>query len=109
MMVSLPRLACLVLVSLAAAGHASERLAEQKQCLQCHHMSETRAGPSFQQISQKYKGKADGVKNVTAIVRKGSDATGGPHWGKATMPDASERPQVSPAEARQLAAWILQL
>lgn len=99
----------LLLASLATASHANEKLAEQKQCLQCHHMSESRAGPSFQQIAAKYKGSADGVKNMTAIIRKGSRATGGPHWGQATMPDTAERPEVSPAEARQLAAWIMNL
>ncbi len=109
MKASVRHLVFLALVALATASQANERLAEQKQCLQCHEVSQARAGPSFKQISEKYKGKADGVKNVTAIIRKGSHATGGPHWGKATMPDAAERPQVSAAEARQLAAWILQM
>ncbi len=104
----LSKIALLALLPWAASAQASEKLAEQKQCLQCHHLSEAKIGPSFQQISRKYKGKNDGVKNVTAIVRKGSRATGGPHWGKATMPDNAERPEVSAAEARQMAAWILQ-
>ena len=42
-----------------------------------------------------------------AVISRGSEATGGPHWGKAKMPNDAERPMVSDAEARKIVKWIL--
>lgn len=86
---------------------ASEALAAEKQCMQCHKVKEDWAGPSFQRIAQKWKGRKDTVKQLTATIQRGSAATAGPHWGVARMPDGSERPRVSDAEARALIAWIM--
>ena len=49
----------------------------------------------------------DPVPKMVAVIRNGSAAHLGPIWDKARMPDQSERPAVSPREARQLARWIL--
>lgn len=108
MKITVAQLAFLGLVPLATASYGSELLAEQKQCLQCHQAAKGFAGPSFQQIAKKYKGKPGALDSMSAIIRQGSRSTGGPHWGKATMPDTAERPEVNAAEARQLAGWILQ-
>lgn len=85
---------------------ASEALANEKQCLQCHKVREDWAGPSFQRISQKWKGRKNAEKQLTAAIQNGSKAMNGPHWGVARMPDGSERPPVSNAEAKELIAWI---
>lgn len=86
---------------------ASIELATSKQCVQCHKLKEDFAGPSFQKIAAARKKEADAVKRMTATIRQGSAGTGGPHWGKATMPDQTERPLVSEKEAKTLAQWIL--
>jgi len=99
---------CAILV-LACSGlaQANPALAEQKQCMGCHAMTEDGAGPAFQKIAKLWKGRKDAESTLVATIRRGSDATGGPHWNKARMPDDAERPRVSEAEAKQLAKWIL--
>jgi cytochrome c len=99
----------LLLGSVAFAGQAwaSAELATEKQCMQCHKVKEDFAGPSFQKIAQARKGQRDAESRMIAVIRMGSDGSGGPHWGTAKMPDTAERPLISPSEARQLAKWIL--
>ena len=86
---------------------ANAELAAAKQCIQCHKAKEDFAGPSFHKIALARKGQRDAESKMVATIRLGSEGSGGPHWGVAKMPDTSERPLVSPAEARQLARWIL--
>lgn len=98
-----------VAVTLGAAGPvlANAKLAEQKQCMQCHAVERDTIGPSFKTIRSVYRGMKNPERSLVAVIREGSDANLGPHWGPARMPNASERPLVSEREARQLARWIL--
>ncbi len=106
--------ATLMAVVLAAAVPAmaadkvaqGEKLARDKQCMGCHDVQKDGAGPSFEKIAAKWKGNKDAVRVMVKTIRMGSEAAGGPHWGVAKMPNDAERPQVSEAEARQLANWI---
>ncbi|MFD0667507.1 c-type cytochrome [Ramlibacter sp. MAHUQ-53] len=106
--------AALMVVALAAALPAlaadkmplGEKLAREKQCMGCHDVQKDAAGPSFEKIAAKWKGNKDAVRTMVKTIRMGSEAAGGPHWGVAKMPNDAERPQVSEAEARQLANWI---
>ena len=101
--------AAALLAALAACGPAlaSAKLAEQKQCMQCHSVDRHTIGPSFQTIKAIYQREKNAQVKLVAVIRQGSDAHLGPLWGRARMPDASERPPVSEREARQLARWIL--
>lgn len=83
-----------------------QKLAQDKQCMGCHDVKKDGAGPSFEKIALKWKGDKDAVRTMVKTIRMGSEAAGGPHWGAAKMPNDAERPQVSEAEARQLANWI---
>lgn len=94
-------------LALSGMAAASLELAQEKQCVQCHKMKEDFAGPSFQKIAQARKGERDAVTKMVHIIRQGSDG-GTPHWGAARMPGMQERPEVSPAQARTLARWILE-
>lgn len=85
----------------------SQQLVEQKMCTQCHAMDKDGAGPAFRKIAAKWRDRKDAEKVLVATIRGGSDATKGPHWGKATMPDQAQRPQVSAGEAREMVRWIL--
>ena len=89
------------------AAMANQKLAEQKQCFGCHSIKEDGAGPSFQKVAKAWKGRKGAQAVLVKTIRQGSSATGGPHWNKATMPDQSERPLVSDAEAKRIARWIL--
>lgn len=92
----------------AAPALASARLAEQKQCMQCHAVGKDTVGPSFRTIRAIYRKERNAQAKMVAVIRDGSAAHFGPLRGQARMPDASERPPVSEREARQLARWIMQ-
>jgi cytochrome c len=98
-----------VLCGLVLSGHvfASAKLVEEKQCLQCHAASQSTIGPSFKQIRAQWKGKKDAEAKLIAVISRGSEATGGPHWGAAKMPNDAERPMVTDAEAKKMVKWIL--
>lgn len=89
------------------AAHADQKLVEAKQCLGCHAIEQDGAAPAFKRIAARWKGRPEAEGMIVKTILQGSAGTGGPHWNKATMPDQKERPLVSEAEARQLAAWIL--
>ncbi len=91
----------------AAPAFASAELAESKMCMQCHAIKEDGAGPSFQKIAAKWRKEPHPVRAIVAITRQGSGDEKPLHWGKARMPDDSERPQLSEREARAIARWIL--
>lgn len=102
-------LAVAVVVALTSFGSAtaSEKLVKDKQCMGCHAIKQDGAAPAFQKIARFWKGRKDAEAKMVATIRQGSAATEGPHWNKATMPDQSERPLVSEAEAKRIAKWIL--
>jgi cytochrome c len=100
--------AVMFVASLAAApALANAKLAEQKQCMQCHAVEKDSIGPSFRTIKAVYRKMKNPQARLIAVMREGSDANLGPHWGKARMPNGSERPAISDREAKQLARWIL--
>lgn len=94
-------------VSTAPAAWANAKLAEQKQCMQCHAVDKDTIGPSFRTVGAIYRRVKNPEAKLVAVMRQGSDANLGPHWGKARMPDGSERPLISDPEAKRLARWIL--
>jgi cytochrome c len=86
---------------------ASAKLAEEKQCMQCHAIDKDTIGPSFQKIKAIYRTMKNPESKLIEVMRRGSDAHLGPLWGPARMPDGSERPLINDREAKQLARWIL--
>lgn len=99
--------AFLIAVSGAGQALASAKLAEEKQCMQCHSIDNDTIGPSFQKIKAIYKRTSKPESKLIEVMRKGSDAYLGPLWNRARMPDGSERPPINDREAKQLARWIL--
>jgi len=100
-------IALAVVLGTSGQAFASAKLAEEKQCLQCHAVDKHTIGPSFQTIKAVYKRMKSPEAKLIEVMRQGSDANLGPHWGRARMPDGSERPPISEREAKQLARWIL--
>jgi len=87
-----------------APVHASPELAAKSNCMACHDMQKKKMGPSFTEISTKYKmglgcGKGDSEAMLTDSILKGSKNK----WGKIPMPAQN----IPPADAQALSRWIL--
>jgi len=94
---ALPVLAALLA---APAAWASPQLAQQKVCMACHAMDRKLVGPSYKDVAAKYAGQKDAVDTLADKIVNGGAGV----WGAVPMP---ANPRVSPAEAKQLAVWIL--
>jgi cytochrome c len=90
----------------APEAAASTELAAARNCLGCHHAVQRRAGPSFKAIADRYREPSQGAAREATLdllarkIRSGGKGS----WGVVPMPS---HPQVSEADARRLAAWIL--
>jgi cytochrome c len=90
--------------------HASTsgfELVRRFHCMGCHAVDKAAIGPSFRQIGASWRGKPGAEQALAGVIRRGSEASGGPHWGDIKMPDDSEREQISDQQARRIARWIL--
>jgi cytochrome c len=86
------------LVSLPAL--ASADLAQKKNCMACHAVDKKLIGPGYKEVAAKYAGQKDAADKLAEKIVKGGVGV----WGQVPMP---ANPQVSAAEAKQLAAWIM--
>jgi cytochrome c len=86
--------------AVATPAMADMQLATSKNCMACHAVSNKLVGPSYKDIAAKYAGQADAQEKLVGKVMKG----GGGVWGAIPMP---ANPQVSPADAQKLVAWVL--
>jgi len=87
-----------------APAHASPELAAKSRCMACHDLEKKKLGPSFKDISTKYKmglgcGKGDAEAILTESILKGAKGK----WGKIPMPAQN----IPPADAQTLSKWIL--
>jgi cytochrome c len=95
--------ALLILATLTAVSApvlADEALAKGKNCMACHAVDKKLVGPSYKDIAKKYAGDAKAVDALAAKIIKGGSGV----WGAIPMP---ANPQVSEADAKKLAAWVL--
>jgi cytochrome c len=79
---------------------ASADLAQKKNCMACHAMDKKLIGPSYKDVAAKYAGQKDAADKLAQKIVKGGSGV----WGAVPMP---ANPQVSEAEAKQLAAWVM--
>ena len=89
----------------SAAGAAEllgADLAKARNCLACHQIDTKRVGPAYQSVAQRYADQPGALASLEQSIHRGSANK----WGKVPMP---AQVQVSPAEAQQLATWILSL
>lgn len=94
-------LSATVIALLAApAASANVGLAQKKNCMACHSMEKKIVGPSYKDVAAKYVDDKEAVAKLADKIIKGGAGV----WGPVPMPANS---QVSPAEATQLAQWIL--
>ena len=89
-------------MSSAFAAEDMMALAKSKNCLACHAVDKKLVGPAYQEVAAKYAGKAGAVDTLANAILHGVSGV----WGPVPMP---ANPQVTPAQAKQLAEWILTL
>ena len=79
---------------------ADQALATAKNCMACHAVDKKLVGPSYKDVSAKYAGQKDAVDKLAIKIVKGGSGV----WGPVPMP---ANPQVSEADAKKLAAWVM--
>ncbi|MBK0393891.1 c-type cytochrome [Ramlibacter algicola] len=87
--------------SMAVAGPALAdlALAQSKNCMSCHAVDKKLVGPSYKDVAGKYAGQKDAADKLAAKIQKGGSGV----WGSIPMPPNN----VTEAEAKKLAAWVL--
>ena len=90
------------LSSSAGLVQANYDLLQQKNCFACHYMDKRKYGPNFKEISAKYAKDSSAEELLAKKIRAGGTDV----WGEDMMPP---QPQVSDAEARVIAKFILSL
>lgn len=88
-------------VGLAGITFANEQLAKQKGCFACHDVNTKKVGPAYKDMAKKYAGRKDAVDYLVNKIKKGGSGV----WGSVPMPPQN----VTDAEAKQLAQWILSI
>jgi cytochrome c len=84
----------------AVPACANQALATKHGCLGCHAAATKLVGPSYQEVAAKYSGDKAAVETLVKSIRNG----GSGKWGDMAMPPQA---QVSEADAKRLATWIL--
>ena len=102
MRVALPLLAVIGLLGATGPARADYDLVLKKNCLACHYVDKRKYGPSFQQVAAKYADQKNAADVLARKIRRGGSGV----WGQDVMPP---QPQVSEAEARTLAKYVLSL
>ncbi len=78
------------------------QLATRYGCFGCHNTTQKIVGPAYRDIAAKYKSDADALSKIDLQIHKG----GSGKWGPVIMPPF---PQMTAAETKVLAEWILGL
>lgn len=85
-----------------APAWADLALATSKSCMSCHMVERKIIGPGFKDVAAKYRDQKGAADQLAMKIVKGGSGV----WGPITMPANS---QVSEADAKKLAAWVLSL
>ena len=88
-------------VLFAGQASASEALAQKSGCLACHGVDKKVLGPSFKDVSAKYKGDKGAEAKLVAKVKAGGSGVWGP------MPMPANSPQVKDEDIKSIVHWIL--
>ncbi|MDD5242071.1 MAG: molybdopterin-dependent oxidoreductase [Sulfuricella sp.] len=84
-------------------------LAQKSGCLACHRGVETRNGPPYKAVAEKYAGQKNAENILVKHILKGTGPAG-QGWmqaGMATLPFMPPNGNVTPKNARKLAKWVL--
>jgi cytochrome c len=100
--VTLQWIAVVALLGAAGPVHAHYDLVVKKNCLACHQIDKRKYGPNFKEVAAKYADQKNAADILARKIRRGGTGV----WGPDVMPP---QPQVSDAEARALARYVLSL
>ena len=92
--------ALIAAATVSAPVLADQALATAKNCMACHALDKKLVGPAYKDVAAKYAGDKTAADKLAAKIQKGGAGV----WGPVPMP---ANPQVSEAEAKKLAAWVL--
>ncbi|MFT3777715.1 MAG: c-type cytochrome [Ottowia sp.] len=90
------------LAAISAPALADEALAKAKNCMACHTVDKKLVGPAYKEVAKKYAADGGAVDKLAAKIMKGGSGV----WGAVPMPPNAN---VSDAEAKKLAGWIMSL
>ncbi len=90
------------LFGVAGPVRADQDLVVKKNCLACHQVDKRKYGPNFKEVAAKYADQKNATELLAKKIRRGGTGV----WGPDVMPP---QPQVSAAEARILAKYVLSL
>jgi cytochrome c len=90
------------LAAVSAPALADQALASAKNCMTCHAVDRKLVGPGYKEVALKYAGQKEAADKLANKIMKGGAGV----WGPVPMP---ANPQVSEAEAKKLASWVLSL
>jgi cytochrome c len=85
-----------------APAYADSALATSKNCMACHATERKLVGPAYKDVAAKYASDKTAVDRLAIKIQKGGAGV----WGPVPMPANT---QVSDADAKKLAAWVLTL
>ena len=97
---SLLKLSLLATSALSMPAWADLALATSKNCMACHATDKKLVGPAYKDVAAKYASDKTAVDKLATKIQKGGAGV----WGPVPMP---ANMQVSDAEAKKLAAWVL--
>jgi cytochrome c len=100
--VTLQWIAVVALLGAAVPVHADYDLVVKKNCLACHQIDKRKYGPNFKEVAAKYADQKNAADILARKIKRGGTGV----WGPDVMPP---QPQVSDAEARALARYVLSL
>jgi cytochrome c len=89
-------------LSASAPAWADQALAQSKNCMACHSVDKKVVGPAFKDIGAKFAGQPGASNMLAQKIIKGSAGV----WCPVPMPANT---QVSEADAKKLADWVLTL
>jgi cytochrome c len=90
------------LALIAVPAFADEASLKKNNCMACHAVDKKMVGPSYKDVANKYRGQSDAADKLAKKIRAGGSGV----WGPIPMP---ANPQVSEAEAKKLAEFILNI
>ena len=89
-----------LIASASSPAFAQLELAQAKNCMTCHAVDKKLVGPAYKDVAAKYAGDKTAADKLAQKIMKGGSGV----WGPVPMPANT---QVTEAEAKKLAGWVL--
>ena len=86
----------------SGSAFADADLLRKFNCTACHAVDQKRFGPPLKEVAVKYNGDSSAVEKLAKKIQVGGSGV----WGQVPMPP---QPQVSDADAKALAEYILSI